>query len=89
MVTQAISVLICLLVVEHIAQDTTTQIKGSWRFRNTTHQYTNPKEHFGQSLAFDGPTLWNDLPDDVHSALNLACFKKKLKSYLFDKAFPP
>ena len=41
--TQAISALICLFIVEDMAQDTTTQIKGSWRFLNTTHQYTNPK----------------------------------------------
>ena len=47
------------------------------------------KRHFGHSFAFDAPTLWNDLPEDVHSAPTLACFRKKLKSYLFDKAFPP
>ena len=47
------------------------------------------KKHFGHSFAFDAPTLWNDLPDDICSALTLACFRKKLKSYLFDKAFPP
>ena len=42
-VTQAISALICLFVGEDMAQDTIAQIKGSWRFLNTTHQYTNPK----------------------------------------------
>ena len=47
------------------------------------------KKHFGHSFAFGAPTLWNNLPDVVHSAPNLACFRKKLKSYLFDKAFPP
>ena len=47
------------------------------------------KKHFGHSFAFDAPTLWNDMPDDVRSAPYLACFRKKLKSYLFDKAFPP
>ena len=46
------------------------------------------KKHFSHSFAFDAPTLWNDLPDHVHSAPNLACFRKKLKSYLFDKDFP-
>ena len=45
------------------------------------------KKRFGHSFAFDAPTLWNDLPDDVNSAQTLACFRKKLKSYLFDKAF--
>ena len=47
------------------------------------------KKHFGHSFAFDALTLWNNLPDDVRSAPTLACFRKKLKSYLFDKTFPP
>ena len=36
-VTHTISALICLFVVEDMAQDTTAQMKGSWRFLNTTH----------------------------------------------------
>ena len=40
-------------------------------------QYTNKKKNFfSHSFAFDAPTLWNDLPDDVRSAPNLACFRK-------------
>ena len=27
--------------------------------------HTKKKQHFGHSFAFDVPTLWNDLPDDV------------------------
>ena len=30
-----------------------------------------------------------DLPDDVHSVPNIACFRKELKSYLFKKALLP
>ena len=41
--------------------------------------YTNKNNHFGHSFAFDAPTLWNDFPDDVHSASTLACFRKKIK----------
>ena len=85
MVNQAISALICLFVVEDMAQDTTAQIKGS----SILPISTQIQNHFGYSFAFDAPTLWNDLPDDVRSAPTLACFRKKLKSYLFDKAFPP
>ena len=81
--------LICLFIVEDMAQDKTTQIKGSWRFLNTTHEYTNKKTHFGHSFAFDAPTLWNNLPADVRSPPNLSCFRNKLKSYLFDNSFPP
>ena len=32
---------------------------------NTTPQYTNYKKQFAHSFAVDGPTPWNDLPDDV------------------------
>ena len=46
------------------------------------------KKIFGHSFAFDAPTVWNDLPDEVSSAPTLACFRKRLKLYLFKKAFP-
>ena len=59
-VTQAISALICLFIVEDMEQDTTIQIIGSWRF--LVLQIQN-KNHFGHSFTFDAPTLWNDLPD--------------------------
>ena len=47
------------------------------------------KNHFGHSFAFDAPTVWNHLPNEVRSAPTLTCFRKRLKSYLFHKAFPP
>ena len=78
-VTQTISALICLFDAEGMAQDTTAKIRDSWRFLNSTHR-TQIKKHFSHSFAFDAPTLWNDLPDDVRSAPNLAYFRKKLKS---------
>ena len=37
---------------------------------------------FDHSFAFDAPTVWNDLPDDICSAPTLACFRKRLKLYL-------
>ena len=76
-----------LLIVEDIVQDTTIQIKGSWGFLNSVHLYIN-KKHFGHSFAFDDPMVWNHLPDEIRSAPTLACFRKRLKSYLFKKAFP-
>ena len=36
-------ILFCLLVLEDIIQDTTIQIKGSWRFFNSAHLYINKK----------------------------------------------
>ena len=47
------------------------------------------KKHFGLSFAYDAPRIWNDLPDDVRSAKSLSSFRKKLKTYLFEKAYPP
>ena len=47
------------------------------------------RKHFGLSFVYDAPMIWNDLPDEVHSANSLASFRSKLKSYLFGKAYPP
>ena len=47
------------------------------------------KVHFNNSLSYDAPKLWNDLPHDIRSAPNLSCFKSRLKTYLFQKSFPP
>ena len=47
------------------------------------------KKHFGLSFAYDAPIIWNDLPNDVRSAKFLTSFRKKLKTYLFEKAYPP
>ena len=33
---------VILLILEDIVQDTTVQIKGSWRFLNSVHLYINP-----------------------------------------------
>ena len=46
-------------------------------------------KHFGHSFTFDAPKIWNDLPQDVRSATSVASFRKKLKTYLFAKAYPP
>ena len=46
-------------------------------------------KHFGHSFAFDALKIWNDLPQDVRSATSVASFRKKLKTYLFAKAYPP
>ena len=35
------------------------------------------------------PSLWNNLPPSVRSATSVATFRRRLKTYLFDLAFPP
>ena len=46
-------------------------------------------KHFGHSFAFDAPKIWNDFAQDVRGATSVASFRKKLKTYLFAKAYPP
>ena len=46
-------------------------------------------KQFGNSLAFDAPTLRNALPDEIHATPSLASFRKQLKTYLYTKAYPP
>ena len=47
------------------------------------------KRHFDNSFSSDAPRLWNGLPDDIRTAPSISTFRKKLKTYLFGKAFPP
>ena len=46
-------------------------------------------KHFDHSFAFDAPKIWNEVPHDVRRAASVASFRKKLKTYLFPKAYPP
>ena len=46
-------------------------------------------KHFYHSFAFDAPKIWNELPHNVCSAASVASFRKKLKTYLFAKAYLP
>ena len=47
---------------------------------------TNPGARVFSSCA---PFLWNNLPLSVRSATLVATFRRRLKTYLFDLAFPP
>ena len=47
------------------------------------------KVHFNKSFSYDAPKLWNDLPLEIRTAPKLSCFKRRLKTYLFQKSFPP
>ena len=43
---------------------------------------------FGNSFAFDVPTVWNALPREIRASPSLASFRKQLKTYLYTKAYP-
>ena len=79
----------CLLVVVPIVLGIVTQIVNTLQFLLSIHQSFMSAKHFGHSFAFDAPKIWNDLPQDVRSATSVASFRKKLKTYLFAKAYPP
>jgi hypothetical protein len=40
-----------------------------------------------RSFSCSAPLLWNSLPQDLRLCTSLACFKKKLKTFLFKKAY--
>ena len=46
-------------------------------------------KQFGNSFAFDAPTVWNALPDVIRASPSLASFRNQLKTYLYTKAYPP
>ena len=46
-------------------------------------------KQFGINFAFDAPTVWNALSDEIRASPSLAYFRKQLKTYLYPKAYPP
>ena len=65
-----------------------SQNLGSFLFVPKFHSSSHTS--FGHSFAFDAPTLWNSLPDDVHGSATLWSFRIKLiKAFLFTKTYPP
>ena len=56
------------------------------KFQPTIHKST---KQFGFSFAFDAPTVWNSLPEDIRASRTIASFRKKLKTYLYTKVYPP
>jgi hypothetical protein len=53
------------------------------------HRIHKSKVNFNCSFDVDAPDLWNDLPFEIRTSTNHLDFRKKLKTYLFRKAFPP
>ena len=50
------------------------------KFQPTIHKSTK---------QFDAPTVWNSLPEDIRASPTIASFRKKLKTYLYAKTYPP
>ena len=49
--------------------------------------FTKRKTFADRSFSVVGPRLWNGLPKTIRESPNPDCFKKHLKTYLFDIAF--
>ena len=56
------------------------------KFQSTIHKSI---KQFDFSFAFDAPTVWNLLREDIRASSTIATFRKKLKTYLYAKAYPP
>ena len=54
------------------------------KFQPTIHKST---KHFYFSFAFDAPTVWNSLPEEIRASPTIASFRKKLRTYLYAKAY--
>ena len=52
---------------------------------NSFHMYISVVDF---SLAYDAPKVWNELPDDIDSAMPRLSFRRKLKAYIFAKSLP-
>ena len=51
---------------------------------------TNTKLHLGnRAFSVAAPRVWNELPITPKTSETIAIFRKKLKTYLFQIAFPP
>jgi hypothetical protein len=63
-----------------------------WTLRSDDHGLlhipkTNCKTLGDRSFAHAAPQLWNSLPLNVRNCDNISVFKKRLKTFLFSKAF--
>ena len=57
------------------------------RLRLPSVDNTNKSKYGGRSFENAAPKLWNSLPDKLKQAESIQSFRKKLKTYLFTKAY--
>jgi len=68
--------------------DQTKRLLAVPAFKSRKFSYVS-KRRFDHSFMFCGPTWWNKLPLEIRTASTLGVFRRKLKTYLFDLAYPP
>ena len=47
----------------------------------------NTTKYGARAFANFSPRLWNEMPRELRTTLNLSCFKKQLKTYLFNVSY--
>ena len=66
---------------------------GTWfgcqPLASTYHQSLNQSNNLAIVFAFNAPKIWNELPNEVRCTTSVVSFRKKLKTYMFAKAYPP
>ena len=55
-------------------------------FVRRTHK---SKTHFDHCFYTNGPVRWNSLPSEIRCAPTISLFRSRLKTYLFNQAYPP
>ena len=79
----------CHSAVAPIEPGVVTQIINTLLFLLSVHQSSSQLDILITALQVDAPKIWNELPHDVRSPASVASFRKKLKTYLFAKTYPP
>ena len=49
--------------------------------------YFNLNSYGKRAFSVEAPELWNNLPEDIKSANSIDDFKRKLKTFLFMRAY--
>ena len=65
------------------------QFRSEFKLANLVYKFIHTGCPTGFSFAFDAPTVWNSLPEDIRASPTVASFRKKLKTYLYAKAYLP
>ena len=80
--------------IPHSSQVATRRSAGSRMFLNRDvipfdYKTHTSKVQYDNSFCVSGPIKWNNLPDHIRCASTIGIFRKRLKTYLFEKAYPP
>ena len=79
----------CLPAPPATTPDTARLIITIFKFHLFTPLSISHQNDLASVLLFDASRVWNGLPNEVCGASSVAIFRRKLKTYLFTKAYPP